>query len=263
MTTTEGPIQPGDRSHPDSVAGEIDRLLLVTRGQISDVAELVQAGVQDAIEITARGAAANPGATRNLLVTIRAIREAEIPTAPSRARQALGAARSFRRQHADALTKAADEHLARVISALESAVADPVEVEREEEEVRTRSAELEEQLQSRGGVYVFTFPHYLMHPTVEGTQRTLLKVGYTDRSAADRVKGQVKGAWVPEEPVVLRVYYRADLLPRDLERAFHLLLKSADHEPGKVKPRGNEWFETSLDFLDAIARVMGLDVIAV
>jgi hypothetical protein len=120
-------------------------------------------------------AAANTGAVANLLVNIRAIRDGEIPKAPSLARGALSATRSFLKQHRSALSAAAVDHLNSVIADLELALDDEGAQEQEEQELQSKTAELENVLEASGGVYVYTFPHYWRYPTVAGTRRTLLK----------------------------------------------------------------------------------------
>ena len=65
---------------------------------------------------------------------------------------------------------------------------------------------------------------------------------------------------MPEDPLLLRVYRSPTTSPRDLERDFHRLLRAADHvRDTKTTAGGTEWFETSTEFLDAIAQVLGLE----
>jgi hypothetical protein len=83
----------------------------------------------------------------------------------------------------------------------------------------------------------------------------------TTKDAAQRVRQQVRGTSVPEEPLILRVYRTTAMQPREVEQKFHLLLNAAVH----TRPTGNtgsrEWFETSTEFLDAIAAVLGLETL--
>lgn len=245
----------------DNVAEEIDVLLPESKGQIGLVAACIEQGRTELKDIVEAGAAANTGAAANLIVNIRAIRNGEIPTdAPSRARLALGAARSFLKQHGDRLSQATRNHLNAVVEQLLDVVADPTAQAREEAELQGKGDELEDTLVGQGGVYVYTFPHYFRFPTVEGTNRTLLKVGMTTKDASERVRQQARLTGVPEDPLLLRVYQHPTRDPRDIEKAFHLLLNAADHSRGDTKTGGKEGFETSIDFLDAIAEVLGLSV---
>ena len=146
-------------------------------------------------EIVEEGAAANDGAVGNLLLNIRAIRDGEAPPRPSNARLALGAARSFLKQHRFKLSPATTDHVENVIETLEAVVQSPGAQEQEEGGRAVQSAELEEVLESSGGVYAYTYPHYWRHPTVEGTRRTLLKVGMTTRDAKVRIPRATAGNW--------------------------------------------------------------------
>jgi hypothetical protein len=245
----------------DEVAEEIDVVLPESKGQLGLVASCIEQGRTELKDIVEAGAAANTGAAANLIVNIRAIRNGEIPTdAPSRARLALGAARSFLKQHGDRLSQAARNHVNQVVEQLLDVAADPTAQAREEAELQGKGDILEDTLVAQGGVYVYTFPHYFRFPTVEGTNRTLLKVGMTSKDASERVRQQARLTGVPEDPLLLRVYQHPTRDPRDIEKDFHLLLNAADHSRGDTKTGGKEWFETSIDFLDAIAEVLELTV---
>ena len=245
----------------ETVEQEIDRLLVTTKGQIGLVAACLQRGITDRSQMVEEGAAANNGAVGNLLLNIRAIRDGEAPPRPSNARLALGAARSFLKQHRFKLSPATTDHVENVIETLEAVVQSPGAQEQEEEELQSKSAELEEVLESSGGVYAYTYPHYWRHPTVEGTRRTLLKVGMTTRDAKVRIHEQARGTGIPEQPLVVRVYYGDEDL-RVVKRKFHALLTAADHtRPDGAASGGREWFETSVEFLDTIASVLRLQTL--
>lgn len=263
MVMPTGPVvvDPEASATPVSVVDEISRLLPDTKGQLGLVAACVHAGITDRNEMVAAGAAANVGAVSNILASIRAIQHGEIPDAPTLARKALSATRSFLRQHRPVLSHQAVDHLQSVIVRLESAQENEVAQAQEEEELQSKSDELAEVLAVQGGVYVYTFPHYWRYPTVAGTQRTLLKVGMTTRDAAARIREQARGTAVPEDPLILRVYRGANVDPRTAERTFHMLLTAADHVRAVASGGGREWFETSVEFLDAIANVLGLETL--
>lgn len=149
----------GDRG---PITDEIDRLLPESKGQLGLVASCIDQRLTDLREIVDSGAAANTGAAANLVVNIRAIRNGEVPAdAPSRARLALGAARSFLKQHVDRLSPATRNHLNAVIEQLLDVVADPAAQAREEAELQGKGDVLEEALVAQGGVYVYTFPPLL------------------------------------------------------------------------------------------------------
>ena len=204
-----------------------------------------------------------------------ALRFGIFPNGPSMARQIAARMKSTMRKHE--FSSNTREVLERNIVELERIVsdADAVEAEQTKAEVAEQSAE--DRLRDRTGVYVFTYPHYLRHPTHPSTEsdkipdRTLLKVGYTDNGILDRVNQETRGAGVPEHRRVLRAYLTtqsASLSSRGYERQFHDLLDSAGHAGPKrgsiaYQLGGKEWFYTNLDFLDLVARMLDLEIVEI
>jgi|GEM_PF-527914 hypothetical protein len=253
--------QRGEDGGPSAaVRSELETKLWESNGQIALVAQCIRDGISDPREIVAAKAAANLGAVSNLLAQVRAITQGDIPMSPSVARLSLSATRSFLRQHRTEFSSEALAYLNDLVVRLADSASSRPAQEREEAEIEDKGTVLEKSLAELGGVYVYTFPHYWRYPTVEGTNRTLLKVGMTSRAAAVRVREQARLTGVPEDPLLLRVYQHPDRDPRDIERDFHNLLDAADHSRSGSKTGGKEWFETSTEFLDAIASVLGLIV---
>ena len=264
LTLGDGPPAPsavGSTASGGSVADELRPLLHETKGQISEVAACLEAGITDRKAIVEAGAAANTGAVGQIQSNIRAIVDGEIPSAPSLARSAKSATSSFLKQHREVLSEAAVAHLEQVVASAAAVAEDASAQGVESEQIQKKGDELDETLAREGGVYVYTYPHYWWYPTAEGTERTLLKVGMTTKDAGVRVKTQAKHTAVPEEPLLLRVYQSAELDPLELEKRFHRLLRAADHERDGAPSGGKEWFETSIKFLDTIAEEFGLTVL--
>lgn len=243
----------------ESTSQSVDELLSQSTGRLGEVAQCLADGVTEPKEIVAAGAAANAGAVSVYLSTIRAIRGEEIPTAPSVARLALSSTRSFLKQHEGALKADDRERLHHLVLQLEDNATNRDAQEREEAVLQGEGESLDDVLQAEGGVYVYTFPHYWRFKTVDGSQRTLLKVGMTTKDAGIRVKQQARLTGMPEDPLLLRVYQHDSRDPRDVERDFHRLLDAADHTRSNSTAGGREWFETSVEFLDTVAAVLGLE----
>jgi hypothetical protein len=241
---------------------ELDAFLAQTKGHIGGVSRLLQSGVTDRKELLEQGPSANAGALGILLVNIAAIREGRIPTAPTMAQGALGSSRSFLRQHRERMSPRAVAHLEYVIEQLDRSANDRAAQEKEDEDLISRGDALEESLADGGGVYVYTYPHYWRFRTVEESNRTLLKIGMSNVGTGERVRQQARQSGMPEDPLLLRVYRSSTVSPRDLERLFHRLLRAADHDRDSGTSAGGvEWFETSTEFLDTIAEVLGLEVL--
>lgn len=262
LSVDPSPVEPDYLVVPadDQVAAEIAALLPETAGQIGLVATCLASGITELKDLVEAKAASNTGAASNLMSNIRALRDQDVPPAPSRAVQARSAARSFLRQHESVLSAAARARLEDLITKL-SAVVDDTEAQiKEEGDLAAKGDALEEILLKEGGVYVYTYPHYWRHPTVEGTRRTLLKVGMTTKEMKERVRKQAHATNVPEEPLLLRSYRHAARDPRDAERLFHRLLLAADHNSPHKKAGSKEWFQTSVEFLDTIAQTLGMSI---
>lgn len=204
-----------------------------------------------------------------------ALRFGIFPQGPSMARHIAARMKSMVRRHD--FSEATRAVLERNIAELEKIAADTDAFEAEQQKAEVAEQNVEDSLKGRAGVYVFTYPHYMRHPTHQSAEsekmpdRTLLKVGFSDRGILERVNEETKGAGVPEHRRVLRAYLadRAEIRSaKEIERQFHDLLDSAGHagpKRGSTEHQrgGNEWFYTSVEFLDAIAGALGLEIVEI
>jgi hypothetical protein len=108
------------------------------------------------------------------------------------------------------------------------------------------------------GVYVYSFPAILSDEQ-HGLVR--LKVGRAGGGSYDRVFGQQSAVtgW-PEPPLLLRVYSHETLTPAEMEGRLHDALAAVGHNRVEGRRVGREWFWTSLDAIDALARLAGWTV---
>jgi len=128
-------------------------------------------------------------------------------------------------------------------------------------------------------IYVYTYSHYVTHPVRDVDEsnpidRTYYKIGMTTRGYDTRVASQETTAF-PEPILLARAYTLSseeellpdeekDVLIKNKESAFHLLLTNAGHTYPKRKNRqGKEWFLTNLSFLDSIAELAGMNQISI
>ena len=89
-----------------------------------------------------------------------------------------------------------------------------------------------------------------------------MKVGKSDRDVITRFREQTRTTALPEEPVLLRIYEvsNSESELSEIEKIFHSLLESADHDRSTARTGGTEWFLTSLKFLDKIADTLKMKV---
>lgn len=216
-----------------------------------------------------------PGYANGLRQHLDALRFGIFPQGTSMARNIAGRMKSIMRRHD--FSEGTRAVLERNIAELEKIAADTDAFEAEQQKAEVAEQNVEDSLKGRAGVYVFTYPHYMRHPTHQSAEsekmpdRTLLKVGFSDRGILERVNEETKGAGVPEHRRVLRAYLadRAEIRSaKEIERQFHDLLDSAGHagpKRGSTEHQrgGNEWFYTSVEFLDAIAGALGLEIVEI
>lgn len=106
------------------------------------------------------------------------------------------------------------------------------------------------------GVYVYTYPQYMRTDIISADGRTLYKVGASAAGVGARLERQCRKTEVPEDPIVVRVF--ASTSPFEDEKRFHSILTAAGHSHSSSSG-GIEWFNTSLDLIDAIADALALN----
>ncbi|GAA2036356.1 hypothetical protein GCM10009720_16150 [Yaniella flava] len=104
------------------------------------------------------------------------------------------------------------------------------------------------------GVYVYTYPQYLITELLSDDERTLFKVG-ASQATSRRLEQQRRQTEVPEDIEIIRVYPSDHCFEDEVH--FHNILKRAGHHQ-KTTRAGTEWFRTSLPMIDAIADALGL-----
>jgi hypothetical protein len=128
------------------------------------------------------------------------------------------------------------------------------------------SDQLAQKVEQLGGVYVYTFPTYLMVPAKLDPERFWFTVGQTGRVVEKRIADQLRSTAMPEDPVILRVYSgNSTELPGlvsygELEKKFRQLLAAAGHSKTSARFGGTEWFATTIEFLDQISLTLDLRV---
>ena len=250
---------------PDAMA-EINQALLDNSGVLGKVARVMALGVTSSAEMVIRGAGANSGHSNNMARIVTCIQTGSVPTAPSRAALAARAIGGLLREERN-FSEEALKYLQSLKQIAESVEKNDEANVGEQTSLLKASEELTERVEKLGGVYVYTFPTYLKVPAKYDPERFWLKIGQTGRVVEKRVSDQLRSTAMPEDPVILRVYTdpkgetvgsQVDYLA--LEKQFHKQLMSAGHSKTSAKSGGTEWFATTLEFLDAIADILKLEI---
>lgn len=247
---------------PEAAREQIVGALRSNEGRLGEVFRLKEEGIFTNAEIVARGAAANAGAAGNMRATLRSILEDFIPRSPAVAAMAGRSIGGLLRANA-ALGEEARSYLLTVRARLDDVAHSEEAIAEEDSQITSSSETLERNAANQSGVYVYTLPTYYRTPKKTDPDRFLFKIGKTDRFAGERIRDQQRLTGLPEDPWLLRVYRSETRSPADIERVFHDLLENAGHSRGTGRYAGTEWFATNLDFLDAIARSMGLLILEV
>lgn len=246
----------------ESAVLELRQLLFENDRQLGEVFRRDDEGKNyTARELVELGAAANSGAIGNLRCAVRAILEGTIPNGPTVAVQVASAVRGLMRDNPE-MKEETNGYLLQLIEDLITKSQDEVAQQIEVREQRRIGGQIELELMKTGGVYVYSYPHYMMHPTKEEPVRHMLKVGMTTADLKSRIAKQRTKTGMPEDPQIVRGYRSRTLAPKEMEEKFKRVLVAAGaHFRGAET--GAEWYVTHWDLLDALANEFGFEIIDV
>jgi len=235
---------------------ELEQALRSNDGQLGMVFKLLECGSPTNSELVEGGAAANPGAAAHLRTSVRAILDGTLPTAPTIATKTRSSIGGLLRDY-DEMSSETRAYLENLRGKLETIATDGVAIKQEDLGLELASRNLEKSLEKLPGVYVYTLPSFYRTVQKSDPERFWLKIGKTDRVAGVRVGEQMRATGLPEDPWIARVYRHGVKSTKEIETEFHKLLEAAGHNRATGKHSGRDWYATNLEFLDAIARVLG------
>jgi hypothetical protein len=248
------------------VMNELNQALQASTGVLGKVARAMAEGITSPTELASMGAGANSGHSGNLARVVRYVQDGTPPTAPSRAAKTGRSIGGLLRDN-PGLSSEAISYLQALREQVDSIEKNDEARAGEATQLNKASEELTQKVEKLGGVYVYTFPTYLMVPAKVDPERFWLKIGQTGRVVEKRVSDQLRSTAMPEDPVILRVYTdpKGEAMGSEvdyaaLEKKFHKLLMSAGHSKTSARSGGTEWFATTLEFLDEIAETLILDI---
>jgi len=240
------------------VKAELIEILRQDSGLHGEIWRSTAAGLSDEEIQKARGAN-YPNFIWNYRRSTRALLEGDLPKGATLLNETAVLFRRINR-----LTNVSDNcrsYLEGGLLEISSRVGNKERQAQEEQTVLNQTITLEKK--STPGIYVYSLMHYLRFPYDQGTGRTLMKVGRSDRDVIKRFREQIRTTALPEEPVLLRIYESSSETTElaAMEKRFHSLLEAADHDRSAARTGGTEWFLTSLKFLDEIGSTLNLKVI--
>lgn len=262
----EGDIMPNEiqEMNLEEYREEIDKILDEYGHRLGEVWSGLKEGLSDD-EIAESVGLANSHNVYLYRTAIEIIRkERSVPDKPTSAERYARNIRGFLKDGKNQLSESASENLTQLLEECNHNASDEKAIDEQSREMEQETREQESS--GRSGIYVYTLPHYYRHPKEPGSDddlydRTLFKVGMSELDAEKRVREQSTTA-LPEPPSLLRIYSpkeNNDDIPK-IEKKLHKILRAANHKQNREKGAGKEWFLTSLEFLDAVAEIMDLDV---
>jgi hypothetical protein len=237
----------------ESIINELKNLLQNDPRQTGKVYRAMESGLLSNQEIVNTGAGANTWAVKNNKTVINSFLTGENPKSMHIARQAKSFCTYF--LDIETLSEGARIYIEEFKKNMSDLYSSEFAKTEQIIEVEKISKNLEEKIENTEGVYVYSYPHYIVHPNDPETDRCWYKIGSTTDAVWKRVKEQSRQTSMPEDPSILRIYTSNKMKPSELESLFHRILDAALHDRASARysKSGKEWFNTTLEFLDVIA----------
>jgi hypothetical protein len=245
---------------PPNVRDEIENLLRNDGRQLGAAYRAVAEGSRTARDLAEKGVSKNLGVNYRLLATLNVLTDGTSPRGAERCRSAAHAIGEYLED--TAITAETREYLSALRERLFTKARSQAALRADVANLENDAGELAVKAERTPGVYVYSFRHYLRHPNDTRTGRCWLKIGSTTQSAWRRVIDQSRMTSMPEDPKLLRIYHSPTMEPAQIEDCFHRVLDAAGHERSSSRhsKAGIEWFSTTLELLDTVADVMGIDI---
>lgn len=245
---------------------ELKQLLLTDETQVGETFRMIEAGVTKTSDLVAKGPAANAGVIAHHKYIIKAIVDGDLNT--SSANLATYARRAIDRLLAsDSASKISQEARNLLIerrSRLLEIISDQDAIKNDTNELVSESAKLEDKLkQISNAIYVYTFPTYYRAGVDGDLEVRWLKIGLTINSVWQRIVEQNRQTSMPEDPILIRVYYGEGIDLKETESKIMNTLRRVQFEQSAARntKAGKEWFATNEDAIDAIAELLGLTIV--
>lgn len=241
---------------------ELEDIISANETLLGLIFSLTKQGITDPIDLVNGSGAANRGVVYNLLTTLRALLEEQLPTGATMSRRSGRMVGKILRDNPEA-SKPLIKYLGELKGKLEANSESIYAALHDQERIDRQSAELAKQATHiQKGIYVYSFPTYLHFGTIGDQDVSWFKIGSTNTSVWQRIVDQNRQTSMPEDPKLLRIYHREGMDAKDIESKFHRTLDRVGHERSSAlsTKAGTEWFATTLDAIDAMAELMNLEI---
>jgi hypothetical protein len=244
-----------------AILDEIKKCLSKDQKLLGTIFNLMDSGVLNAQELAVKSNAANRGVVYNNINILKSITDGSMPTSSSVSRYTIRAIERLTRENEISnelglYFKTLKERLRENANSLNALKFDQEVLDSESEKLSAKSEIF------TNAIYVYSFPTYIQSGTLEDPEVMWLKIGSTRNSVWRRIVEQNRQTSMPEDPKLLRIYHKKDLDVIEVEHKFHETLDKVGHErsANSTTKAGKEWFATTLEALDAIAKLMDLEI---
>ena len=247
-----------------SVLDEIRNLFYQDETQVGITYRLMEEGFTKPSELVSKGAAANTGVISHHKAIIKAILEGVYPSNSSNVANYARRAIDRFLENSPELSQEAKDVLQERRRRLIEIVSDKTAIQNDTRELISESAKLEETLSGiKNAIYVYTFPTYYRAGVDGDFDIRWMKIGLTTNNVWQRILDQNRQTSMPEDPIVIRVYHKEGIDLQETERKIQETLRRVKHEQSSAKntKAGKEWFATTEDSIDAIAELLGLNIV--
>ena len=245
-----------------SLRNELEGYMLADEYLLGEIFTLYKDGVVDAKELVAGTSATNRGVIYNNLAMIRALLDSKVPSGASMSRQSAWAVGRIMKNN-PTMSAPLKDYLSHLKLSLEENTNSMTAVLHDVDKIDRQSDALARQAVGiQNGIYVYSFPTYLHFGTIEDQELYWVKIGSTKNSVWQRIVEQNRQTSMPEDPKLLRIYHKENMVIEEIEKKFHSTLERVGHERSAARrtKAGTEWFATTLDAIDAIAGLMDLQI---
>jgi hypothetical protein len=247
----------------EAVRAEIEDLIRQDDSLLGGIFKAQESGMTDAKELVAQGFGANTGVVSNYRTVLALITSGSLPSSTELAKRGYRAI--------DRLRKSTGEISSETSAYLDKLFRDLTDISRDEKIAAEETGKLIESSDSlakkaseiKNAIYVYSFPTYLHFGVIGNDELTWFKVGSTQGTVWKRIVEQNRQTSMPEDPVLLRVYFNESLDMLAIEKRLHRSLETQRHTRSSATQTkaGKEWFATTLDSLDDLADLLQLEIV--
>lgn len=247
----------------EAVLAEIQNLLRNDDSLLGGIFKAQENGVTEPKDLVAEGLGANTGVVSKYRAVIAAITLGSVPKTTDLAKRTYRAIDRIRNS-ATAISTETSNYLEYLFRDLYNFSQDEnIAFEEAGKLIESSDSLAKKAGELENAIYVYTFPTYLHFGVIGNGELKWFKVGSTHGAVWKRIVEQNRQTSMPEDPVLVRVYFNPNLDMVAVEKRLHRSLETQRHERSSATQTkaGKEWFATTLDSIDDLADLLQLQIV--